>query len=283
MKTWKIPNCNLTLSGVSQAGEETCFMIPETKWLLDAGAKFPNYKPRHLFLTHTHTDHSFMLPFYYHREQTAQIYAPSPATPYLERFIRTSQYLNDMPSEYEKTQLPKYEMHSVNSGQSFRLPDRKHSYHVEIVPCHHTVDTVGYGFSLVKKRLREEYKSYSGKGIGQIRKNGVDVTELVTEPQFLFMGDSSIEVLENSSSRCRIEKYPVVIMECTILDNRVISPDQCRERGHIHWEQLKPYIQNNTDIVFVLIHISSRYSSSDIKQFFDNVKENEGIKNIVPW
>jgi hypothetical protein len=44
--------------------------------------------------------------------------------------------------------------------------------------------------------------------------------------------------------------------------------------GHIHWTHLKPIVEANQNVCFVLIHFSRRYSKEYIKDFFkdyDNI------------
>jgi hypothetical protein len=67
------------------------------------------------------------------------------------------------------------------------------------------------------------------------------------------------------------------MIECTFLfdDDYELS----LTKKHIHWKSLKPYIIQNIQCFFVLVHFSLRYKESEIKTFF----ENEKLENVKPW
>lgn len=59
--TFRFPDRPFTLIGRSRAGEGTSWAIPELRWILDCGALVQGWKPSHVFVTHTHSDHVHFL------------------------------------------------------------------------------------------------------------------------------------------------------------------------------------------------------------------------------
>jgi len=80
----------------------------------------------------------------------------------------------------------------------------------------------------------------------------------------------------------------VIFIECTLLEKR--DEDKAIERGHVHWEQLKPFVKELQTVKFVLMHWSRRYSDNELIQFFvkqrEQEKETSGgstFQNLVLW
>jgi ribonuclease BN (tRNA processing enzyme) len=67
------------------------------------------------------------------------------------------------------------------------------------------------------------------------------------------------------------------MVECTFF------LDECEENFeyHIHWKQLNPIIKNNSDVHFILIHFSMRYTWDEIGNFFE--KQKNELPNITVW
>ena len=88
--------------------------------------------------------------------------------------------------------------------------------------------------------MNKEFKKLTGKEIGQLRKSGFEVSNKVEVNKLVFLGDTTITVFDNPE----VLKSSVIFVECTIIDDDV-SPEETFERGHIHWQQLKPIIEKN--------------------------------------
>ena len=54
------------------------------------------------------------------------------------------------------------------------------------------------------------------------------------------------------------------------------------ETKHIHWSQLRNYVVDNPNIMFVLFHFSQRYRDEEITDFFQK-EVDDGLKNIYWW
>lgn len=266
--SWPIPGTQWTLRGFSRAAYRTGFYIQELNIMLDAGPQLPN-KPDHIFITHTHGDHIANLPFTLIDEENkhiTNIYAPKCSERFLREYISALFNLNACAYVGKKN----YIFHPMESGMILQIPIKNTRYNFEVFACDHSIDTVSYGIKIVRTRLNEEYKNLSGKEIGELRKQGIVITYDVEIPAIAYLCDTTIAVFQLNSA---IFTYPVIIVECTFLY------DDTNGSKHISWGELKPFIIQNPNITFVLIHFSTRYKEDEIKEFFVR----EGFSNVKPW
>jgi ribonuclease Z len=61
---WRFPRPyhNYVLTGRSKAAWHTAFIIPHLNLLLDAGLCVNKLRPKHVFITHGHSDHTLLAP-----------------------------------------------------------------------------------------------------------------------------------------------------------------------------------------------------------------------------
>jgi ribonuclease Z len=265
-KKWKIPRTDWIIQGFSQAANKTGFAIFSLRLLFDAG--IPTQKtPQIVLLTHSHSDHSFNIPCVAmgHKKQ-CPIYCPHEMEEPLKLLCRASQSLNDCVSLIEQDQVSTI---GVTPGETILYKNIK----INVVKCCHSVPTVGFELVETKNILKPEFVGLSSSFLKQQKSQGVDITEKKDVSKFTFLGDTTIDVFQDRS----ILESPVIMIECTILDQEV-SPDETYRRGHIHWEQLKPVIESSPDTLFVIIHISKRYTSDYLDKFFK-----DGPENIYVW
>ncbi|RUS18778.1 hypothetical protein BC937DRAFT_88342 [Endogone sp. FLAS-F59071] len=152
-----------TLIGHSRAADETGFYIPELCWALDAGAKvYPAYA-EHLFITHTHSDHSYQMTRMVSRRSFPVIYVPSEMVDLVENYLRSAQELNgarSLTSEIDHD--PTHVTRGVTPGESFPLVRAKAGsaqvakYCVDVIACDHSCPTVGYLFYELRQKLLPE-------------------------------------------------------------------------------------------------------------------------------
>lgn len=270
----KIPNTEYTLKGFSIAALRTNFYIKELGIMLDGGLS-ANISPDYIFITHAHSDHIASLPFHlYDRnlESMIQIYVPEKTHSHIESFIQSllSCYVsieNDT-TVYEKC----YNLVPLKPS-SFELLIKNKKFKVEVIECYHSVPCLGYGFVEMRNKLKHEYIHLSGREIGMLKKQGVDICHEVEFPIFCFLGDTSKEILNDKN----LEKYQTIMIECTFISDDDI--DQATKTCHMHWKDLKLYVISHPNITFILYHFSRRYKKSDLEDFF----KNENLANVIPW
>ena len=110
------------------------------------------------------------------------------------------------------------------------------------------------------------------KNLINLRKQGIEITEKICDKKFTFICDTTIKVFDMNPS---IADYPVIFIECTF----ILERDKMNDSLHIHWSQLKPYVEKYKNKTFVLFHFSRRYEDIEICDFF----EKENMPNIYLW
>ena len=283
---WKteflIPGTQWTLSGYSRSAYRSGFYVNGLNIMLDGGPQSFK-KPDNIFITHTHGDHIAELPFTMIQDVSddsskISIYCPVEASKELRNYIMQLHNTNTLTDTSQSTDSY-YNMIGVSSSyNSFRLILNNQPILVEIVGADHSIPTVVYGFSVIKDKLNPMYQGISGKELGQLKKQGTLITIEHIEKKFCYVLDTSILIFEQSPF---LLEYPVIIVECTFIYDDEL--EHANQKKHIHWKQLLPYIQAHKEILFILTHFSLRYKDSEIKTFFDDVKQTLNIQNIHPW
>lgn len=270
----KIPNTDYTLKGFSIAALRTNFYIKELGIMLDGGLS-ANISPDYIFITHAHSDHIASLPFHlYDRKPDSiiQIYVPEKAYKHIDMFIQSLLscyvFVDNDTNVYEKC----YNLVPLKPS-TFEICIKNKKIKVEVIECYHSVPCVGYGFIEMRNKLKNEYTHLSGKEIGMLKKQGIDVCHEVEFPIFCFLGDTSKEILNDGN----LEKYKTIMIECTFITDDDI--DQATKTMHMHWNSLKPYVINHPDITFILYHFSRRYKKTELEEFF----KNENLHNVIAW
>ncbi|CAF2350427.1 unnamed protein product [Rotaria sp. Silwood2] len=274
LTTIKILNNRLTLTGYSRAGEATALFVPEMNMMLDAGTVVTTTKFQRLFVTHSHSDHSYQIPLMYSASSSIplDIYVPHESLFHFNTYLTSAQLLNDHGDEKAiATCAKRFTLHGVLDKQIIDLDDL---YRVEIINCHHTVPCVGYIFYEKRKKLKSDYSHLNGKQIQEIKQQGIDISEQINVPLFAFLGDTTPDVFASGSHSAKVllDQIPTIICECSFLDG-----EQSNDKGHTHWNGLKPIIAQNPHITFILIHFSLKYKRSEIIEFFNN----QSLKNVI--
>ncbi|KAK4241899.1 beta-lactamase-like protein [Achaetomium macrosporum] len=94
---WRFPKPyhNLTLTGRSRAAWHTSFIVPQLNLLLDAGLCINKMRPKHIFLTHGHSDHTLLTPAYIKRSDPPDIFCPAEMKEALDGYLNAKTMLNE--------------------------------------------------------------------------------------------------------------------------------------------------------------------------------------------
>lgn len=99
-----------TIVGRSRAGDGTCFAIPELRWMFDCGALIQGWKPRIVFLSHTHSDHVHFLTQMKNEINPPLIYLPFEAEPFVKAHLMAHQEMTDCMTEAESQEGGEYKV-----------------------------------------------------------------------------------------------------------------------------------------------------------------------------
>ncbi len=282
---WQIPNTHWKMKGYSRSGDKTFFYIPQLDICLDAALAEGN-QAKHVFVTHTHNDHIADIE-YLSSKRDVEIYLPKSSVSYLEKYILVRRELNHS-APYNPELRGNCSIKGIEKNDVVFF-GKHDNYKVEIAECFHRIDCVGYAFSEKSRRLKAEYETIKqeylaknempefGKFLAE-KKKTEEVEEWIYEPKFAFLGDTTERVFEENSF---LLNYPVIFTECTFLTDEHF--EYAAERGHSHWQNLKSIIKANSNIIFVLIHFSLRYSDAEIIEFFNQELIQNEISNVKIW
>ena len=145
---------------------------------------------------------------------------------------------------------------------------------IEVFECDHSIPTVSYGLKEIKKKLKKEYLGLEGREIAQLKKDGVEITEMVVQNKLAYVCDTSIKVFDMNPT---LLDYPTIMVECTFFEEDEIT--NAKKTQHIHWNDLKPIVCDHPEIEFMLFHFSQRYRDSEIDEFF----KREDLANLKVW
>ncbi|KAJ9132958.1 Nuclear ribonuclease Z [Coniochaeta hoffmannii] len=93
---WRFPRPyqQYTLTGRSRAAWHTSFVVPELNLLLDAGLVVDKNRPKHIFLTHGHSDHTLLAPAFVKRSDPPDVFCPEEVREILDEYVRAKVLLN---------------------------------------------------------------------------------------------------------------------------------------------------------------------------------------------
>ena len=124
----------------------------------------PTGNPEPVYLTHKHTDHTSSLPHILScRSGLRPVYMPEPVLRPLAALQKAIRWLCDGDEEPDISsamQAQGCDPHIVDPGTTFNATK---NLHVEVLAAYHDTQSVGYGFSRVKHKLKGEYAGLSGK------------------------------------------------------------------------------------------------------------------------
>jgi ribonuclease BN (tRNA processing enzyme) len=153
-------------------------------------------------------------------------------------------------------------------------------YEIEPIRCNHGGQpTHGYGFIELRTKLKDEYFTLdsSGKRVCKLSKkelyelkknNKLDtMKDIIKVPIFAYICDTDHKVFlrDHKYEGYKLDKYPVIIIECTFFKDGDIK--KAKKDKHMHWFNLRKYILEHPNKYFKLIHISNKYTSTDIQEF----------------
>ena len=257
----RLEAAGLEIEGVSIAGHESFYKVPAFHCLLDFGRAPENaVSYATVCLTHGHLDHAAGLAHHASRRKLAglppaRVVAPEEAIPDLEVWIAAS----------ERLERVRYGVGLVPARPGERIALRK-DLELRVLPGRHRVPSVGFLFSEVKHKLRDEFAGRAGHEIARLREEGVEVTRREEIPLLAYPGDCGVEIFDAAPE---IFQARVLLIECSFL--RLDDVDRARAYSHLH---LRDFLDRDglfRNEAIVLTHFSQRYSNLEIREALRNL------------
>jgi ribonuclease Z len=252
----RIEAAGIPIEGVSIAGHESFYKLPGFRTLLEFGrAPEDVVGYSNVCVTHGHLDHIAGLAHFASRRRLqdlppARVFIPAEAAGPVAQWIRACEELERI----------EYRLEIVPSKPGDRVQLRN-DLELTVLPGRHRVPSVGYLFSEVKQKLREEFAGMAGEDIAKLRSRGTVVTRREEVPLLAYPGDCGADIFDAAPELFRAR---VLLLECSFLwpEDR----DRAHEYGHIHIDDLIARAALFQNEALVLTHFSQRYRPEEIRQ-----------------
>lgn len=268
----RVEAAGIEIEGVSIAGHESFYKVPGFHALLDFG-RAPEDAVAYstVCLTHGHLDHAAGLAHHASRRRLAglpgaRVFAPQEAAPDLEAWVAAC----------ERLEKVAYGVDLVPSRPGDRVPLRR-DLELRVLPGRHRVPSIGYLFSEVRHKLRDELAGRTGPEIAALRARGVGVTRREEIPLLAYPGDCGVEIFDAAPE---LFTARVLLVECSFL--RPDDVDRARVYGHLHLKDFLDRADRFENEAIVLTHFSQRYSAEEIREGLRALPEGLA-RRVVPF
>lgn len=246
----------IAIEGVSIAGHESFYKVPGFHTLLEFGrAPDDTVGYATVCLTHGHLDHAAGLAHHASRRTLqglppARVFAPEEAVPDLEAWLAISHRLESVD----------YGVHVTPAVPGRTVALRK-DLDLTFLPGRHRVPTVGYLFSEVKRKLKDEFLELPGERIAALRAAGTEVTRREETPLLAYPGDCGASIFDAVPE---LFLARVLLIECSFLlpEDR----DRAAVYEHLHLDDFLERADQFRNEVIVLTHFSQRYRPEEIRE-----------------
>lgn len=245
----------IAIEGVSIAGHESYFKLPGFRTLLEFGrAPEDTLGYSSICLSHGHLDHAAGLAHHASRRTLtglgpARVFAPEEAIPDLENWIHACERLEGV--EYGTRFEPAVPGNTVLLRRDLEL---------RFLPGRHRVPTVGFLFSEVRHKLREEHAGAAGPELAALRERGVEITRREEIPLLAYPGDCGPAIFEAAPE---ILKAKVLLIECSFVAPEDLG--RAHEYEHLHVSDFAERADLFENETVVLTHFTMRSSPDEIR------------------
>ncbi len=245
----------IAIDGVSIAGHESFFKLPGFRTLLEFGrAPDDTLGYGTVCLTHGHLDHAAGLAHHASRRTLtglgpARVFAPEEAIPDLTLWVEACERLEGVAygTRFE----------AAVPGRTVAL---RRDLELRFLPGRHRVPTVGYLFSEVRRKLREDLAGRSGPEIAALRESGVEVTRREEIPLLAYPGDCGPSIFEAAPE---LYTAKVLLIECSFFAPEDVG--RAHAYGHLHISDFAERADLFQNEFVVLTHFTMRSSVEEIR------------------
>ena len=244
---------DLTLSGVSIAGEQTAVAVPELDVCFDIGLC-----PRialscsYICLTHGHMDHTAALAYYFSQRdfqgmQPGTTLVPADLAEPIEQMLRTWDRIEGKVSPRKIVPL--------NDGDEFEI---RRDLVLQAFNAPHTAASLGYLIYNRRKKLLDEYLGLSSPQIVELKNQGQEITRTTKVPLLCYLGDVAIKALKWTDM---MRQAKILVVECTFFEDG--HQHRAQFGQHVHLDDLIELLPSLQNEYIVLTHLTRR---TDMRQ-----------------
>jgi ribonuclease Z len=259
----RVEAAGIPIEGVSIAGHESFYKLPGFRSLLEFGrAPEDTLGYGTVFLSHGHLDHAAGLAHHASRRRLGglpppRVFAPEQACDDLEQWIAACERLEGF--RYGVEVVPAF------PGGSVRL---RNDLEVKFLPGRHRVPTVGYLFTEVRHKLKDEFAGLPGHEIARLRATGKELTRREEISLLAYTGDCGEAIFDAAPEILRAR---VLLIECSFLRPEDLS--RAREYEHLHLQDFLARADRFENETIVLTHFSLRYGAAEIREHLAGLPE----------
>ncbi|MBN1337007.1 MAG: MBL fold metallo-hydrolase [Deltaproteobacteria bacterium] len=261
------------VQAVSVGGLETCVQFPGLDLAFDIGRCPRSAVQRsRVLITHAHLDHLGGIAMHAATRALTGLepplyLVPAEVVPDLEALLATWRRL-------DRSRLP-CRIVPCRPGDTLSLG---RDLEVRAYRSDHVVPSIGYALWSRKHRLKPEYRSLPGSAIRDLRYAGTQVAEEVWTPDLAVPGDTRIDLLDQEPT---LLDARLLVLEATFLDERV-TVAQCREKGHIHLDEIAARASDFRNQAILLTHFSARYTPAEVRALLDQRLPRDLRRRVTP-
>ncbi len=260
-----------TVLGYSVAGEETVVAVPELDICFDIG-KAPDQviSINNILLSHGHIDHAAGLAYYLsHRlfcgQKRGTIFLPDALAEPVNQIMKAWSALDGSKVEADIVQ--------VRGGDKFHI---RRDLLVRVFDTNHNRNSVGYTVLNVRKKLKPEYHGKQGKELAELRRQGVEIENIIEVPLITYTGDTCSE---DYSHHSHVRDSKILVIECTFFEQEHI--DRAKAGKHIHIDTLADALVNMNNEKIILTHFSQRTHIKEAKRLLAEKLPPELMDKII--
>jgi ribonuclease Z len=254
----KVDAAGIAIEGVSIAGHESFFKLPGFRTLLEFGrAPDDTLAYSTICLTHGHLDHAAGLAHHASRRTLtglgpARVFAPAESIPDLTAWLEAS----------ERLERVRYgtRLEAAPPGETVAL---RRDLELRFLPGRHRVPTVGYLFSEVRRKLRDDLADRTGPEIAALRESGEEVTRREEIPLLAYPGDCGPAIFDAVPELFRAR---VLLIECSFFAPEDLGRAHAYE--HLHISDFADRAGEFQNDFVVLTHFTMRSSPEQIRAGF---------------
>lgn len=246
-----------TIFGVSVGGVYTALSVPELDSIFDIGIAPRSFVgAKHLFVSHGHADHVGSFVSMLGVRGLSRVDAPRT---FLPRELRAD--LEESIDALNRAQRRGLVVPFVPMDPGSVEP-LYGDLHARAFRTLHTIPSLGYELVRRVPKLRSEYVALPAAEIRLRRERGDDLFEEHERSEFAYATDTLIDVLD---AEPRLYRTRTLVLECTFLDDRK-GRRECREKGHIHVDEIAERAHLFENEALVLMHFSQLYQPGEVRR-----------------